>query len=285
MLRMKAVKIIFAVLAAVWAIALVPKLMDGISKSGDPLMLSRAAGSVLGIGLASAVSIMLFRSACSKKPGNYLKETIVGLVVVGLFVIISGVGYFVINRYRGATNIPADLATRPWSEHRLIGDSVIMDVPWPLNTKETVQGKESKCLSNQGDGLYVLAGCSQSSLGGEELDALVDGFVAICQKDSETAASPAKTATTVIGDRAIELEMVLKKKWKTKGQFRGLFFIHNGMLCQIHCTSGLNQPVADAVWKRIKESIKLRQASATLPKTGITRGTLPLPPGMTPRQK
>jgi hypothetical protein len=60
---MKAVKIIFAILAALWALALVPKLLAGISQSAGPFAFSHIMGSVAGILIASAISIILFRSA------------------------------------------------------------------------------------------------------------------------------------------------------------------------------------------------------------------------------
>jgi hypothetical protein len=60
---MKVIKIILAVLAALWALALVPKLIFVISHSGDPLAVSRIAGSVIGIVLASAISLILFKSS------------------------------------------------------------------------------------------------------------------------------------------------------------------------------------------------------------------------------
>ena len=60
---MKVVKIIFAILAAVWALALIPKLLAGISQSGVPFAFSHIMGSVAGILIASAISVALFRSA------------------------------------------------------------------------------------------------------------------------------------------------------------------------------------------------------------------------------
>lgn len=63
---MKAIKIIFAVLAALWALALVPKLLAGLSQSGGPFAFSHIMGSVFGILIASAISIALFRSALKK---------------------------------------------------------------------------------------------------------------------------------------------------------------------------------------------------------------------------
>jgi hypothetical protein len=63
---MKAVKIIFAVLAALWAVALVPKLLAAMSRSGGPFAFSHVMGSVIGILIASAISVTLFRSALRK---------------------------------------------------------------------------------------------------------------------------------------------------------------------------------------------------------------------------
>jgi hypothetical protein len=61
--HMKAVKIIFAILAALWVLALVPKLLAGVSQSAGPFAFSHIMGSVAGILIASAISIILFRSA------------------------------------------------------------------------------------------------------------------------------------------------------------------------------------------------------------------------------
>ena len=60
---MKVVKIILAVLAALWALAYIPKLIYGMTHMGDPLAISRMAGSVIGMVLASAISIILFKSS------------------------------------------------------------------------------------------------------------------------------------------------------------------------------------------------------------------------------
>lgn len=63
---MKVVKIIFAVLAALWALALIPKLLAGLSQSSGPFAFSHIMGSAFGILIASAISIALFRSALRK---------------------------------------------------------------------------------------------------------------------------------------------------------------------------------------------------------------------------
>jgi hypothetical protein len=63
---MKIIKILFAVLAALWALALIPKLSKGISHSDEPFAISRIMGSVAGIFIAAAISIGLFRSAFKK---------------------------------------------------------------------------------------------------------------------------------------------------------------------------------------------------------------------------
>ena len=59
---MKVIKIVFGILAALWAIALLAKLFGGSSPGGD-LAFSHSMGSVFGILLACAISISLFRSA------------------------------------------------------------------------------------------------------------------------------------------------------------------------------------------------------------------------------
>jgi len=60
---MKILKIIVGALAALWALALVPKLVAGISQGGGGFAFSHIMGSVFGILIASAISIALFRSA------------------------------------------------------------------------------------------------------------------------------------------------------------------------------------------------------------------------------
>jgi hypothetical protein len=63
---MKVIKIIFAVLAALWALALIPKLIAEISHTDAPLLISRLLGSITGILIMTAISIVLFRSAFKK---------------------------------------------------------------------------------------------------------------------------------------------------------------------------------------------------------------------------
>jgi hypothetical protein len=63
---MKAVKIIFAVVAALWALAYVPNLIAGISHGNGSLAFSHMMGSLVGFLLASVISIALFRSGLRK---------------------------------------------------------------------------------------------------------------------------------------------------------------------------------------------------------------------------
>jgi uncharacterized membrane protein len=63
---MKIIKLLFAVLAAVWVLALIPKLLSGIFHSGSPFAFSYLMGSIFGMLLFSALSIALFRSAFTK---------------------------------------------------------------------------------------------------------------------------------------------------------------------------------------------------------------------------
>ncbi|HKP02339.1 MAG TPA: hypothetical protein VJU77_03170 [Chthoniobacterales bacterium] len=60
---MKIVKIIFAILAALWALALIPKLIAGLFQGGGAFAFSHLMGTIFGILIASAISIALFRSA------------------------------------------------------------------------------------------------------------------------------------------------------------------------------------------------------------------------------
>ena len=60
---MKILKMIFAVVAALWALALIPKLLAGLSHSEAPLGFSHIMGSIVGILTASAISFALFRRA------------------------------------------------------------------------------------------------------------------------------------------------------------------------------------------------------------------------------
>jgi hypothetical protein len=62
-ITVKVVKILFGVLATLWALALIPKLLAWVSHRDAPLAFSHIMGSVVGILIASAISIALFRSA------------------------------------------------------------------------------------------------------------------------------------------------------------------------------------------------------------------------------
>ena len=64
---MKFIKIVLGILAALWAVALVAKLVSGISHGGNEFAFARNMGSIVGILLASAISIALFKSAFSAR--------------------------------------------------------------------------------------------------------------------------------------------------------------------------------------------------------------------------
>jgi hypothetical protein len=61
---MKLVKILFGFLGAVWAVALLPKVFGGYAGRSH-LAFSHHAGAIVGILIAAAISISLFRSAFS----------------------------------------------------------------------------------------------------------------------------------------------------------------------------------------------------------------------------
>jgi uncharacterized membrane protein len=63
---MKAVKIIFAIIAALWAVAYLPNLIAGLSHGSGSLAFSHMMGSFVGLLLASAISFALFRSPLRK---------------------------------------------------------------------------------------------------------------------------------------------------------------------------------------------------------------------------
>jgi hypothetical protein len=60
---MKIVKIIFGVLAALWALAYIPPLLVSFSHRDAPLASSSILGAVACILFATAISIAFFRSA------------------------------------------------------------------------------------------------------------------------------------------------------------------------------------------------------------------------------
>jgi hypothetical protein len=70
---LKIIKIIFGVITALWALALVPQLVDAISNIAKPHAFANAAGSVFGMLLASTLSVLLFRKAFPQTipPRNY----------------------------------------------------------------------------------------------------------------------------------------------------------------------------------------------------------------------
>jgi hypothetical protein len=63
---MKILKIVFGTLAAVWALAYIPKLLLWISHSDASFAFSHIMGSAVGMLIATAISITLFRKAFAK---------------------------------------------------------------------------------------------------------------------------------------------------------------------------------------------------------------------------
>jgi hypothetical protein len=60
---MKVFKVVFGALTALWALALIPTLLVWVSHTDGPLAFSHIVGSVVGILIASAISVASFRSA------------------------------------------------------------------------------------------------------------------------------------------------------------------------------------------------------------------------------
>ena len=232
-----------------------------------------------------------------------MRKIVFGVVVLCLIALVSVGGYFVYNRLLREGNVPADIVTRPWVEYQLKDVSVFVDFPMPLNNKEMEKNNihDSWGQSNNGDGLNLVA-CSSARAPECKLsmDYMADRFVEICKKDSVVISSK-KTPTMVLGDSAVDLEMVIKKWWKPASLVRVLFFRRDDRLCQVHCNSGLDQPAADAVWERIKKSIRTQSGTIPAPNAGsvpapnggsvpatdggITRGVPTLPKGLTRRPK
>jgi hypothetical protein len=61
--RLKIIKITIGVVAAVWALALIPQLVEAVSHSERPHAFGTAEGSILGILMASTISVVFFRKA------------------------------------------------------------------------------------------------------------------------------------------------------------------------------------------------------------------------------
>jgi hypothetical protein len=71
---LKIIKSIFGVVAAIWALALIPQFVDAVSHIARPHAWGIAAGSILGMVLASTISVVFFRKAFAPASAMANKE-------------------------------------------------------------------------------------------------------------------------------------------------------------------------------------------------------------------
>ena len=211
-----------------------------------------------------------------------MRKLAIGILgIVGLGVL-GGIVFVVFMFIRG-TKAPADLATRPWIEHKFYTDRLVLDVPWELKPNAAPPGKavvDGRLDSCQRDGLEVVACVSMVSPEGD-LDTAMDRMAETLRaKSGITVISESRKEESVIGNRAITLYLTVNERWGKKSNLRIFFFKYDNRLYQIHCNSRMGDATGDTVLGRIKKSVRpAKGAEASVEK--ITKGgTSGLPVGV-----
>ena len=198
---------------------------------------------------------------------------ILGVVGLCVAVLIAFIAFVFIHGIK----LPADLATRPWIEHKFLTDRLALDVPWELKPVSPSGKVSSDCRMDncQRSGLEVITSVSAVSPGGN-LDVTMDRMTELLKaKPGVTVLWENRREELVLGGRAIALYQAVGDRWTRKTNIRILFFKFEDRLYQVHCNSRTGDPTGDAVWERMRKSIRFLR-TATKP----ADGAFALPAGM-----
>jgi hypothetical protein len=102
---LKIIKGIFGIVGAIWALALIPQFVDAVSHIERPQAWGTAAGSILGMVLASTISVVFFRKAFAPASAMADKEVQVSNLsrrynVVVPLVALAGLAFEVSSMYQ-----------------------------------------------------------------------------------------------------------------------------------------------------------------------------------------
>ena len=165
--------------------------------------------------------------------------------------------------------VSVDIAKRPWVEQVVVAGAVSIDVPWPLKPKELSLPPEVASaatrmvnLAHEADGLNIFASVLTVRPGTPvSLDGAARGAIAnVKTMKGIGAVTDNKRETTVLGVPAVEIDATVERKANVPLQTYGIVFLLENEFIQVIYTALSNQPSGDAVWKRIRESIRVPKA-------------------------
>ena len=168
--------------------------------------------------------------------------------------------------------VPTNLAQRAWVETPLA--TVVFDTPWalhadkldlPAEIKDLV--KSSAYIANEVDGLTI--GAMEFSFAQDidvpsRLDGAADGALANLRTPPGTlSVDPHKSDTTVLGNRAIELDARIRRDGGEPLRAHGVVLSDNNSLFILIAVARADQAGADTAWNRILKSIRARSPAAS----------------------
>lgn len=196
------------------------------------------------------------------KPATWL-FALVGLVVaISAAVVVTRQTARLLRREPGAAD---DLATRPWVEQPIGRSGVVLEAPWHLEGVSVpfpreMAGKVSQWtwIGHEADGIRVMASRVTFAYGiSPSLEGAADGMVKNVREVPGTASvTPQRSATTLLGRPAIELEIHIEREKGESLVMHGIVAVRGLDLFQVLAMARADQPVGGKVWERMRDSIR-----------------------------
>lgn len=189
-------------------------------------------------------------------------------VVVGIVAAIASffAARYVYDAIRGPRERPVstNIQEKSWVAQRLPRSDVEIDAPWPLEeTSTTIPPvlaslvEHMTSLGHEEDGLTIMASTMAMKEGQPSLDGAVDGMIGSARGVQGTlSVDPVKRETTVLGLRALEVEMRIERQGAAPLLYESIVWVDGTSALHVDIIHLVDQPAGRAAWERIKKSIR-----------------------------
>jgi hypothetical protein len=163
--------------------------------------------------------------------------------------------------------VPKEIAGKAWVENRLEGSPIVFEAPWrlqpePINFPDEVARllTSSQFLMHEENGLTVSA-MRMSFLPGTpmSLEGAAEGTISGRGTPDTVSVKGSKRASILLGLPAFEVEARMERKRGGPLQMYGVVFYRGLDLYQFQLGGPADQPAALDSWKRLRESIRIRE--------------------------
>lgn len=186
---------------------------------------------------------------------------------VAAFLCAAIVGHFAVRLvFGGSQHLPTDILSRPWTSTKLGIHGFQLDAPWKLESVSMpfpawLAGKLRDPDVHYGhieDAGGVMASRYPFSRGVPvDLDGAANGMVEQMGKTPGTRRIESRQReTTLFGERAIEVTSRIEREKGAPLRAVGIVAFVGGDLVQVSVMTFEDEPRAEAVWRRVRDSIR-----------------------------